>query len=1505
MKRNKIKLFALALLGGLLAVPSVFVNKTVCEVKAEDSNSVTFNSFADKGSSNGGSGSSFSYTSNDVTVSTTGGYATNGVLRVYSGKKLTISSKNYKIGSIAFDMNSSYSESSLVNGVSGVNDFTWSHTMSKQVRFNSITVTFAVSDGTVSSLAVESAPKAVQTGTAISYSGVKVIATLSNEETYNVASKCEFSPAEGTILNTVGPQVVTVTYKASNTPTTTSGEDVTTTFTVSVTQGEKPTVYTKASSIEVGDQILFVNDSASKAAKATLTTADVAYKHYLDTTSVSISNNQVNVLSTDEVGVYTVEAGSINGTYAFKNASGKYLSTYAIDKDGLKFVDTKDAASSWTVDLGAASLNIKSNIANQAYDSYVYLRYNVNTFRAYKASSGVSETSIYKYSSGAEKISVPATASVIEGSSISLISETKGFTATSYLWAVGDSQVLSIEGSAIGSSVVVKGLKAGSTTVTVKANGNDDLVATCVVTVIAKKDALIENGEYFITDFSGSHVLNVDLEDVSTPDYTDTTKMWTITNTGADGDTYSISNGSNYLFHNPSIKNSSLDLSSDSSKYWIVTKNDDDSFTFAYSVTGNTLSCNPGASTGTWFAYSGATGTQDHIKLMKVGAYTGFEIEKLPTKKQYFVGDTLNPLNSKVNALFDNGAKVDITNRITWSTLVAGTKAYGTVEIGGSLRNIEMNGIQVYKGDASTFVISGLTDTYAVGEKINKNYLSVQITYKLPGEEDIPKTLTKDDYVVTPERIEETTTKVRIALAKDPTVYYEKSIEVKESPYVAANYVGVGDEIVIGTLGYNPYEITGGTELSYDDTRFVYSNFGYMPKGDVVLEVGKEGSYYTLKDKDTGYFLKGDNSTLGFNKPDTKSIYDAGDGHYEFNMPVTIGGSSYVVTMKTSTSPDFSYANVFSSMDYISGYTDYIVGISDLENNKFTFTLYTAADGYAGTTTAEVKVAYWSFTNDVFQYALETSSTLPDECLFTLSYDEDYEEWVVSSKPHQDKQLYFNKDGKFGFYAKGSSYTPIMLFRNNEKPLQSEVQSLSVSFYEGMDEVTVGEQFPWTSALIVKANYSGGASKIVPVGGYSIIEMPDTSKIGTAVGKIGYGQNGHQIIKEFSIFVKGKTQAFDVVCKDPILVGETYQAHLNDHYEVPEGEPLVWSVSDPTLASIDQNGNVTGLAPGYVDVIATSFDGTYSDFEHIRIYLQVESVTLSEHSFEVNAGCTHALTATVLPANASNTKVTYTSSDESVAIVDDKGVVTGIKPGTATITCAAQNKPEDNFDTCVVTVKEAPVVHVTGITLDITSKELEVNDTFKLTPTIAPNDATIKNVSYSSSNVGVATVDQNGNVTAIASGDCVITVTAADGGLTATCSITVNATSTDVPVTSVSLSNTSVTLNKGETYTLIATVTPNNATNNAVTWASSNESVVTVNNGVVTAVGAGEATVTVTTVDGAKTATATITVKDNAGPTPDPTPDPEPEKKEENAIVAFFKKIFDAIADFFRSLFGD
>ncbi len=163
---------------------------------------------------------------------------------------------------------------------------------------------------------------------------------------------------------------------------------------------------------------------------------------------------------------------------------------------------------------------------------------------------------------------------------------------------------------------------------------------------------------------------------------------------------------------------------------------------------------------------------------------------------------------------------------------------------------------------------------------------------------------------------------------------------------------------------------------------------------------------------------------------------------------------------------------------------------------------------------------------------------------------------------------------------------------------------------------------------------------------------------------------------------------------------------------------------------------------------------------------------------------------------------------------------------------------------------------VTGVSLSPETLTLEAGDSATLTATVTPENAEDKTVTWSSDNENVAKVE-GGKVTAVGIGSTTIKATAQDGsGKYATCEVTVTQ-----PVTGVTLDQTSLTLTEGDSETLSATVEPSNATNQNVTWSSSDPSVATVANGVVTAVGAGTATITVTTEDGDFTATCEVTVE--------------------------------------------
>ena len=254
------------------------------------------------------------------------------------------------------------------------------------------------------------------------------------------------------------------------------------------------------------------------------------------------------------------------------------------------------------------------------------------------------------------------------------------------------------------------------------------------------------------------------------------------------------------------------------------------------------------------------------------------------------------------------------------------------------------------------------------------------------------------------------------------------------------------------------------------------------------------------------------------------------------------------------------------------------------------------------------------------------------------------------------------------------------------------------------------------------------------------------------------------------------------------------------------------------------------------------------------------SVTLSYTSTNIQLGYSARLTVKVVPTDAG--PVTWTSSDESVVSVSGSGTRCSLYAkgiGTAVITAAVEG-----FEaTCTVNVYDPQSVLVTGISLSHETLALEVGQKSGVIATVTPSNAAVKTLKWTSSNTAVATVSGDGSnggmVTAQSIGTAVITCAATDGsGVTATCKVTVN----PVFVEAITLSQTELTLHEDDTEKLTATVTPSDATTKAVTWTSSNPTVVTVSSsGVLRAKNIGTATITCTALDGSGvSATCHVTV---------------------------------------------
>lgn len=213
---------------------------------------------------------------------------------------------------------------------------------------------------------------------------------------------------------------------------------------------------------------------------------------------------------------------------------------------------------------------------------------------------------------------------------------------------------------------------------------------------------------------------------------------------------------------------------------------------------------------------------------------------------------------------------------------------------------------------------------------------------------------------------------------------------------------------------------------------------------------------------------------------------------------------------------------------------------------------------------------------------------------------------------------------------------------------------------------------------------------------------------------------------------------------------------------------LRWTSSNPNVATVNNNGLVTGRSSGTSTITCTTTDGSNLSASCTITVAQLITSISMQGSLEMNTGNTYRLSVSISPASATGKSLKWNSSNGNVATVSGDGTVTAKSPGTANITCVTTDGSKKSA-TCTVTVKQG----VTGITLNKTSATIGVGNSTQLTANVSPSNATNKSVKWNSSNTGVATVNGNGQVTGVGVGTTTITCRSSDGNATASCTVTV------------------------------------------------------------------------------------------------------------------------------------
>ena len=324
--------------------------------------------------------------------------------------------------------------------------------------------------------------------------------------------------------------------------------------------------------------------------------------------------------------------------------------------------------------------------------------------------------------------------------------------------------------------------------------------------------------------------------------------------------------------------------------------------------------------------------------------------------------------------------------------------------------------------------------------------------------------------------------------------------------------------------------------------------------------------------------------------------------------------------------------------------------------------------------------------------------------------------------------------------------------------------------------------------------------------------------------------------------------SLDYKSKD-MYVGETFRLTYVIRPADSSNALVTWSSSNPSVATVDKEGLVSARSVGTTTIILKTNDGGYIATCIIKVSRTATAVKLDVTQLTMNVGDYYYLETTLTPADATETTLSWETSDKKVATVSKTGKVIAKGAGKTVILVKTKS---GSTGYCTVTVLQP----VTGIQISSKKETISVKDQIELQALVLPANASDLNVTWQSSAPNIASVNDKGVVTGIAGGVAMISVTSDDGNYKDYCLVTVEELITDI-----SLNKTSYRLGLGKTFRLVAKINGQNATNKALKWSSSDSSIVSVDaNGNIKGKKLGTATVTVYATDGSG-AEATCSVR--------------------------------------------
>ena len=303
---------------------------------------------------------------------------------------------------------------------------------------------------------------------------------------------------------------------------------------------------------------------------------------------------------------------------------------------------------------------------------------------------------------------------------------------------------------------------------------------------------------------------------------------------------------------------------------------------------------------------------------------------------------------------------------------------------------------------------------------------------------------------------------------------------------------------------------------------------------------------------------------------------------------------------------------------------------------------------------------------------------------------------------------------------------------------------------------------------------------------------------------------------------------------------------------------VVWISRNPQVATVDANGYVTGIKKGTATITASAADGSRAAGNFAVMVTQpVTSITFTQDEIPVIVGRSAQARVTVLPADATDKTVEWSTSDETIATVRN-GRISGLKAGICSLICTSKSDPDVVAEAKLIVSQQVTKIECTNTKEELT---LLTGQSVQTNWDVQPEDATIKTLSFRTPHTKMLSVDENGVVTAKARGIGTVIATSQDGAKRqGTVKVTVIQ-----PVTGVSMQHSLYYVQRGWRRTIRAVVEPRNANNQKVYWSSEDEGIATVkSNGTSTGSVRGErngtTTISAFTEDGGFIATTRVRV---------------------------------------------